>query len=879
MTPVIRSLLAAVLLSTPPQRQPNDPAMNETLTALDAFHATVRRFTLDNGMTVLLRPDPATKIVSIQVWVGVGSIHEEEFLGSGLCHFIEHLIFKGTPSRPVGQITREINDAGGHVNAYTSYDRTVFHAEMPAHAWTTGLDVLADAVQNAAFPEDEWEREREVILREVAMGKDEPTRVLHELLWRTAFTVHPYRFPIIGLPDVLQQVRREDILRFFQRAYVPDRMIVVIAGDIVPEEAEARVRAAFAAFNRKPNAPFLLPTEPPQLSSRSVRQEGPYHVSRLIWAWHTVPLAHPDAAALDLLAEILGGGRSARLTRNLVERQRLADAISAHSFTPKEAGLFAVSAVFPPDREEALRAGLESEWRSWEQQTFTPEEIARARRSLTAQTLEALETATGQADSLASGEFYAADFRYAAHYLERLNAVTPESLQSVVRTYLRPENRTEALLVPANARSVATPPPPVQPGLVERVELPNGIQLLVRTDNRLPFVSVCAALRGGVLDETEDQNGLFRLMADMLTRGTETRTSETIAETIESLGASLSTFSGFHCFGLQGRCFRPDLPILLEVLADCLLHSQFPADEVEKQKALQIATIRQQRDRPFYIASRELFLGLFPGHPFRLDPAGEEETVRTLDTHRLRETFERVRAPRNLTLALFGAITRDDAIRLVEPLFAELRGEPPTPLTLPPPTAALPGRKERLLPRQQTILMIGYPDAPLRSPDREPLQVLAMVLSGLSSRVMEEIREKRGLAYFAGAFERVTLDLGAFVLYAGTRDDALEEVESLLRQELQRIRTEGPSPDEVERAKALLISSHYEELQDNRRLAVSCATHERIGLGAEYVLTTEQRIRAVTPEAVRQAARTWLAEERSFASIVRPQTPDAPTAP
>ncbi len=853
--------------------------MNDAQNALSHFHAAVRRFTLDNGMTVLLRPDPAARLVSIQIWVAVGSIHEEEFLGAGLCHFIEHLIFKGTPTRPVGQITREINDAGGHVNAYTSYDRTVFHADMPSPSWKIGLDVLADAVQNASFPEEEWEKEREVILREVAMGKDDPNRVLHELLWRTAFTTHPYRYPIIGLPDVLQQVRREDVLRFFERAYVPDRMMVVLTGGFNADEAELAVRERFAAFFRKPNAPFVLPTEPPQLSPRVVFQEGAYNVSRLVRAWHTVPLAHPDAPAVDLLAEILGGGRSARLNRNLLERRRLVDAISAYSYTPKEAGLFAISAVFQPGREEEVRSALQDEWHAWLDQPFTSDEIAKARRTLIAQTLDGLETVSGQANALASGEFYAADFRYTSRYLERLNAVTPESLRDAVQRYLRPETLTEALLTPTGSRQKAEPPPPSQPGLFKRIELPNGVQLLVRPDPRLPFVSVCAALRGGVLEETEHNNGLFRLLADMLTRGTETRNSETIAETIESLGASLSPFSGYHCFGLQGRAFKQDLPVLLEILSDCLLHSRFPPDEVEKQKALQIAAIRQQRDRPMHIAIRQLFLGLFPGHPFRLDPMGEEETIRALDPATLHETFHRIRSPRNLTLALFGDITTEEAQRIATPFFVSLTGEPPIHPPLPKPAPKLPARKEQRLPRQQTILLIGYPNAPLQNLDREPLQVLASVLSGLSSRVMDEIREKRGLAYFAGAFERVTLDVGTFVLYAGTRDDALEEVETLLRQEIHRIRTTGPSPEEVDRAKALLISSHFEELQNNQQLAVACATHERIGLGAEYVLTTEQRLRAVTPDAVRKAAQTWLREEHSFTSIVRPKNLPSPPTP
>ncbi len=853
--------------------------MQDTRASLHEFHGGVKRLTLENGMKVLLRPDASAPVVSVQIWVASGSIHEQEFLGAGLSHYIEHMIFKGTPTRPVGQITREINDAGGHVNAYTSFDRTVFFADMPAPSWKVGFDVLSDAVMNADFPEAEWQREREVVLREVSMGKDNPDRVIGELLWRTAYLIHPYRFPVIGLPALLKQVTREDLLAFFQRNYVPDKMIVVVAGDFATADAEAAIRAKFEGFNRRPNAPIVLPTEPAQVTSRSVREEGAYEVTRLMMTWHTVPLSHPDTAALDMIASIAGNGRSSRLVRNILERKQLVDGISAFSYSPKEAGLFGIEATFSPEKESEVLAAIDAEVKTWLAEPFTKAELEKARRSMIQQSLSPLQTASGQATSLASDEFYTGDYAFSESYLKRMETLTPEILREVCARYFGTDNRTLAILSPTRPRQASAATESKAGGAVQRISLSNGATLLVREDHRLPFVYMCAALRGGVRDETEAQNGVYRLMSDLLVRGTGKRSSERIADELEALGAELAPFSGFNSFGLKGRSLKADLPVMLEVAADCLTDSRFPEDEVGKQKMLQTATIHQQLEKPMYHASRALFEKLFAGHPFRLDPLGTEASVASLTSQTCAAAFRRSSAAGNLVLALFGDLTADEAKKLVEKEFFRMPADPPPAREPVKASPTLPARVETKLPHEQTIILVGFPGASALDPERDALSVLDNALSGLSSRLMDEIREKRGLAYYAGAYERVAPDVGAFVLYAGTREEALPEVEKLLLSEMSRMRDPGLDADEIDRARSQMISEYQMSLQDNLGLAFTCVMDELVGLGCNYVFSTEARLKAVTGAAIRKAAAERLVVSRTVTSIVRSEKPAAPAAP
>ena len=191
---MLGGLCAAVLLCCLTETaMPNEP-----IEVLRASNRAIRRIPMDNGLMLLLKPDASAPLVAIQYWVRAGAIHEGEHLGGGLSHYLEHMVFKGTPTRAPGVISTSIADAGGEINAYTSVDRTVFHVVMPADKAELGLEVLTDAVFHPSFPEEEWEREREVVFREWAMGEDDPERVSSRLLFESVYRVHPYRVPVIG---------------------------------------------------------------------------------------------------------------------------------------------------------------------------------------------------------------------------------------------------------------------------------------------------------------------------------------------------------------------------------------------------------------------------------------------------------------------------------------------------------------------------------------------------------------------------------------------------------------------------------------------------------------------------------------------------------
>src|SRR5258705_2210932 len=215
------------------------------VTAIPAIPPGVQLITLENALTIVIREDHSARVVSAQVWCKAGSIDESKWLGAGLSHVLEHMLFKGTTTRAAGRIDQEVQDAGGYMNSYTSFDRTVYWINVPNTGARVAVDILCDIVQNATLPADELEKEKQVILREMDMNQDDLGQRSARRLFETAYTRSPYRFTIIGYPDIFNEVRRDDIYSYYREKYAPNNVIFVVVGDIKAAEVEAQIRSAF----------------------------------------------------------------------------------------------------------------------------------------------------------------------------------------------------------------------------------------------------------------------------------------------------------------------------------------------------------------------------------------------------------------------------------------------------------------------------------------------------------------------------------------------------------------------------------------------------------------------------------------------------------
>src|ERR1700740_3743328 len=361
-----------------------------------------KKWVLVNGLTIIVQEDRSAPVASVQAWCGTGSIDEDQHLGAGLSHIREHMLFKGTKTRGKNEIAQKIQDVGGYINAYTSFDRTVFWIDVPKDGVSTALDILSDAMMNSTLPPKEYQKEQEVIRREFAMGMDDPDRMTSLLLFGTAYQRHPYRFPVIGELEIYNQLTQEQVMQYYKTRYVPNNLTFVVVGDVDAEKVRQQLGDLFKSYPEKSLKPLFIPSEPPQLGRREIHREFSTELTHLAMAWHIPEVTSPDVPVLDLLSTILGDGRSSRLYRRVREEAGLAFSISAFSYTPGDPGLFGIDATLDPKKREAAEQMALQILDEVKQTGVTADELEKAKKIMLSQHLGALITMRGKASDIGS---------------------------------------------------------------------------------------------------------------------------------------------------------------------------------------------------------------------------------------------------------------------------------------------------------------------------------------------------------------------------------------------------------------------------------------------------------------------------------------------
>jgi len=831
----------------------------------------VKLTTLDNGLTIIVREDHNAPVVSAQAWAMAGSIHEGAWLGAGLSHVLEHMLFKGTTTRPGSRIDQEVQEAGGYMNAYTSFDRTVYHIDVPNTGAVKAVDILCDIMQHANLPPDELAKEMDVIRREMDMCHDDPGRRASRRLFETAYTKSPYRFTIIGYPDIFNEVKPDDIRNYYTEKYAPNNVFYVVAGDVKNDEVVAQIKTAYAKSKSKAMPPSVLPLEPKQTASREIIEEAPVELGHVHFAWHIPELRHADVPILDVLAVLLGSGRSSRLFQQVREKQGVVHHVDAWTYNPGLPGLFGISAVVDGDQFEAANKAILAEIEKIKSLSVSSNELQKAIKQFISATLSSRKTMEGQAQNLGGNWIAANDLNFSERYLAAVKNVTLADVQRVARQYLTPENRTLYALLPDGAAPKAKANVEMNSdSAIQKIVLPNGLTLLVKEDHRLPFVEFRAVFKGGVLAENVVNNGTTMLLAKLLIKGTTTRSAEKIATEIESVGGHIDSYGGNNSFGINAEVLSEDFATGLGLLADVILNPIFPADELEREKEIQIAGIRARKDELLKSASLAMRRALFGDTGYGLDSLGSEESAGKVSVAALKAFHQKLTVPNNCVLAIFGDVITGDVKAAVEKAFGGWKSggniqHPTSNIQHPSPR-----RVEETRDKKQAVLVIGFPGTTLADDDRYALDLLQECCSDLGSRLFLRIREQLGLAYYVGAQNFAGLVPGYFAFYTGTEPAKAAQVEIELLKEAELLRTEGLTADELRRAKAKIIGGKKIARADLGHLASTAALDELYGLGWQRADLDDAKYEAVTLEQIKSAAQKYLKADASVIAIVKP---------
>ncbi|GIX45921.1 MAG: peptidase M16 [Candidatus Tectimicrobiota bacterium] len=843
--------------------------------------------TLANGLQVVLLEDHSAPVVALQTWVRFGSADEEARV-AGIAHVFEHMLFKGTERFPHGEIAALIEGAGGVVNAWTSYDETVYHVTIASRFWQTGFDVLSDAVLHSLFDPTELEREKEVVLEELRRGKDNPDREVTERLFALAFTTHPYRRPIIGFADTVRRLTRQDMLEIFTTWYAPNNMILVAVGDFDRGALQQAIAERFGGAPARSLPPRPRPAEPPQTAPRALAFAFPAELARVEIAFPSVAAADPLAPALDLLSDVLGSGYNSVLFTELKRRQELAHEVYAYNYTPLDPGLFVLGASCLPEQVPQVVRTL---MRQAHQPALalSDHELTAAKTRLISHFVHARETYQGIADQLGRFARVYDDPNYDQRYIAAVEALTRDDLQQAAAAVLAPQRANVAVLMPSGSSLPAADTVlawaqgdtrgrrfavsgRAAAAEVTVVPLPGGARLLVQTDRKAPLVSIRTLLDGGQRAEPAGKEGLAQLLAAVWDRGTSVYSAAEVEREVDRLGATLNASSDRDSVQLSARFLKETFADGLALYFDVLTDPAFPDKEVERERSDQLRELDSLQENRFRFAMQYFLQTFYGKHPYNHLSVGLPEGLSAVSRDDLLLFHRAHLRPDRLVIAVVGDVTADEVLALLERL-APPRLFTDMAVTLPPPPP-VPQRAElveRILEveGQQTHIVWGFPTVTVRHPDRYSLHVLDTVLGGMGGRLFVELRDKKSLAYVVTSFDAYPVDPGFLVLYIGCSPEKEAEALQAFEQVLRDVQENGVTAAELERAKTYLEGVLDISLQaTSQRTAVYGLGELQLGKWDAF-RDYRRAIQEVTAAEVQRVAQTYLDPARSVRVIVR----------
>ncbi len=836
-----------------------------------------RKYTLDNGLTVIIKSSQKIPMVAVRLIVKAGSASEGRYAGSGISHFVEHMLFKGTTIHPVGEIERKIKSYGGYINAATSHDTTEVQLIVKRQYLDKALELLSDFVFNPSFDKVEFERERDVILNEIRMNRDKPSHRASVLLWENAYLVHPYKYPVIGYEELFKKITRDNLVAYHSAAYVPNNCVLSVVGDIDPAKMLESTKELFGKLPRKTDFQRISPPESLQMSARRAEEELPdLKLAHLLIAFHSTSLANKDLYPLDLLAAALGQGESSRLYNKLVRQKHLAYSVAAYNYTPADPGLFIVSLILEEGNAEAALEAVLDELDKLRVHPLSKRELAKVRKSVLSGYIYGKESIEVQADDYGSNFASTGDYNFSKKYIEGINTVRVRDVTRVVKGYLKPDNMTVAVL--KSAKKSAAEPLERTVAFnrknenidIEKIVLPDKAVLLVYEDHSLPIVSMSVLFKGGLRAEDVKTNGISHLVSGMLLKGTSSHSAGWIAGETESRGIILSDFSGKNSFGISVKCLKDDFDFSLGIVSDVLQNSNFPEKEAKILKDLQVAAIKAQEDDIFATASKALIKTIFRSHPYGMPEIGTKESVNSLTRADLVGYYRRFVVPDNMVITVFGDVDTAKVKKKLAGAFGSMHGRTEEIKVVPEPEQTEPRQTLRQMPKEQTVLLLGYPGMDIKNPDRYVLDVINSILSRAGGRLYREIREKLGLSYTLGTYSVLGVDPGYNVFYVATTYKNVDSAKRLIISQINLLKAEGPTQEEMELAKSDLTGSYFRSLEVNSEAGFRSGLDELYGLGYNNLFKYPEMVQAVTAEDVMRVANKYFTGQKLNEVVISP---------
>ena len=885
--------------------------------------AGIDEYQLDNGLKILLKPKQDLPALSWQVWYKVGS-RNEQLNRTGIAHYLEHIMFKGTETFAKGEIAQAIQLRGGVFNAFTSDDYTAYFENFAPENLELAIKIESDRMQNARIDHEDVELERSVIVSELEGNKNDPRRSLYETLRNAAFSVHTYRNPVIGYRDDLDNINSKNMREFYENYYYPDNAVAVLVGNFDIENALSLISKYFAKYKPKESKRDKVPQEPKQeaLKQMTIRADG--HLKMLAMAFHIPKFDHEDSAPLSLVSDIVFSGLTSRIYPKLVDAG-LASSVSGISEPSSDAGLFRIVVNLNDDADiAAVEKIVDTELELIKRGATVAEiDLAKAREEAS----YVYERDGVYEEGLQIGYFEAItnDWTKYATWVDEIKKVTNEDIVRVAKEYFIESNKTVVYLLPEKARDalveldekeVTKTPDPLKTAnygaaSVEPIDqkklkhllkitkpkyskntvssklelefknIEGDIDLHFREDHSLPLIYLNTNFFAGSFAD-EDKTGLAFFTAQLLERGSLLKDKYEIARQLDLYGASIDFEAGRESSTLEIATLSRYSAEVFALLKEILDKPAFSEEELERLKTSTIARLKQENEFPRTIASRELNRMIYPeGHPYYAYSVEERiKAVESIIIEDIMVFYKKHYNAKNLMVSVVGDLTETEAKALVYDNFKDwnkdgldLNGNNRPEIALVDLTKA----EEKVISmpeKKQTEINMGHA-CPIDRlhPDFYPLLIANYALGGssLSSRLGTAIRDDNGLVYNIRTSFAASLGAGAFKVVLGCNPANTRKAIDLTKEVIADFIKTGANQTELEVTKSYLIGSFaVRTLSSNESIAETMSQLQLFKLGDDYIDNYADRVNAITLEQVNEAVKKYIHPDQFKTVVVGP---------
>lgn len=838
-------------------------------------------YKLDNGQTVVVQEVKNNPIVTIDTWIKTGSIDEEDS-NNGVAHFLEHLFFKGTKTHEPGEFDKILETKGAITNAATSKDFTHYYITIPSKDFDLAMDLHGDMILHPLIPRKEMEKERKVVLEEISKDLNSPTKIMQDNLNSMLYTTHPYKRKVIGRSDVIETITRDQVLSFYNKNYSPSNMVTVIIGDVDANHAIEKTKEAFNAEYKKQTKTIYTKEAPLTKQQKKVEYldtESGY----MVIGFRGTPIDDKDSYALDVLATILGDGRSSVLNQVLKEKKRIAFSVDAGNSTFRDDGIFYISANYEPTKCKIVQDTTFNEIEKIQKNGVTDDQLKLAKNIIERSTYYSRESITNIATEIGYTMALTNDIKFYDTYLDNIKNVSKEDVKKVAEKYLGINRSAVSIVLPKSAKEVPvaslTQQAPATAELVsenaqtQKYKLSDGATMLYTPNNVNDIIAISIYAKGGQL--AEQKAGTANLTATAMMRGTKNYTSLELSQVLEDNGIKIQPSASADAFVINVLTTKDEYDKTLELLNEVVNNATFEDYEIDKVKTEKLNTIKRNKDVPLQRAIEEYRDLIYQNSPYSISSKILEKNIPNITKEDIINYYNSIFAPKNLVISINGNIDKDKTIQDLNNIFKPKENAKNfdfAQYNSKIPTVTTPRQTIQKVPTTETawILLGWQTNGVLNEKDYATLQVIDSLLgSGMSSRLFKDLREQEGLAYQLGSGYSPNVLRGSFLLYIGTNPQTLDKAKSGLFAEITRLKTEYVGDKELQDAKEKLLGNYVIGLETNLDKASNIGWYEASTRGYEFKDKYEKLINSVTDSDIIEIANKYFTDDYILSIVTK----------